>query len=1314
MKQKICKTLAILIAICTLQTSNVEYTTGFSDIISRIFNVTIAYAEESGWYSNWTYTIEGNYIWIKEYNGSETTYTIPATATISGITYTTQIGKKAISSSAGLSTGSITKLAFEKNVECLPYLQNLFLNNTIIQNIDLSNLNTESVTNMSSVFQGCSKLEIINVTGICTENVNSMSYMFNGCENIKAIDLSGFNTAKVTTMLGMFATCKKMTNLDISNFSFGNCKDVSYLFTNCENLKTVKIVNLSNAATTVYGMFSGCISLTELDVSSWDTSNVTKMDYLFTRCKALTSIKGIENLNTKNVTTMKYAFGTCSNLQKLDLKKWDVSNVKDAYGLFEQCSNLTVLDVSTWNTEKIQNMGRMFLNCSKIEELDVSNFNTKSAINMINMFNGCSNLKKLDVSKFETNNINLYPILSSEQSILGMFSDCSSLTELDVSNFDISHVDSLTSVFNGCTNLKTIKGIKNWNTENVGTMVSTFYNCTSLQSLDLSNFNTSNVTSLKQMFYGCSSLAYLDISNFDVTSVTNVQDMFYNCTNLKSLQLFENKATSATANNYVWNKTSNNSSLVKSSGWLTKTYTLTPTALERIKLKKGEIFPTTKQKIEASVSGDEYTGNWTALSEYNHTHSSTTLETAYTSISDEEWEANPDGIWFLWEKEGTDPAAQAYTSSDNFYTPEYDADGNLISPSEKFTSDGYWQKIDDSTYSYTFYVYDSTYAWKVYEEAFEGYTSDATVDSPIVISNGDEIATITNTANAVVNQKYGSITIQSSVSDVKGIHSEGSLSYTVTLIDKDGNSITGTQIYGETPFKNGVGRVTVKDGESITIPDIPEGYQYTVVQDGVAYDVSTNYTNQSGTITGDSEALVITETIFAYKASEEVGSSIILSNTVAGNDKAAYAAEEFEYMISFSDLQKGMTYLFYEDASKNTPYISFKADSNGEATVNVALKGDVSICSGELPVGTTYVITQKGNSDTITSVECNSINGNVASSKISNTEAGKDLSTGIEISETSETVLFSFTNTTAIKKDLHFVNEMKPSAGDDVEGDEETEYTITLEGLEPKQALLSNEYGTFVADSDGTVEKTIVLKPGKELVLSNVPSGTKYTITKKADTKYEESVTVNGDTVEAKTNSDKNTYITGKISKTDVETETISWTNTEIKTNTIAVKNNIAGNMGNKTTEFEYAIQFDKDFRASSVIEAYNVEEGRNIAIAIDKNGQAKFSLHGGEELRFSGLTDNEIRSMAGLDSSGTTNDILKTSVGITQVAEADGYNQTLAVDFDEDTSMYTVTYTNTKSAGVPTGNHIGTGIVVVSGISIIGAIYILLKKKKL
>ena len=57
-------------------------------------------------------------------------------------------------------------------------------------------------------------------------------------------------------------------------------------------------------------LFYNCYTLTSLNLSNFNTQNVTNMRYMFYNCKSLTSLD-LSNFNTQNVTNMEYMFSYC-------------------------------------------------------------------------------------------------------------------------------------------------------------------------------------------------------------------------------------------------------------------------------------------------------------------------------------------------------------------------------------------------------------------------------------------------------------------------------------------------------------------------------------------------------------------------------------------------------------------------------------------------------------------------------------------------------------------------------------------------------------------------------------------------------------------------------------------------------------------------------------------------------------------------------------------------------------------------------------------------------------------------------------------
>ena len=192
-------------------------------------------------------------------------------------------------------------------------------------------------------------------------------YWGNGNTVLKSINFNNsFNTSKVIDMNHMFYVgATTLENLDLSFFDTSNVTNMSYMLQ----------VSVEDGI---------------LDLSSFDTSNVTDMRGMFN-----TNIASLDlsNFNTSKVTNMYSMFGGCSQLTNISFGSgFDTSNVTDMEGMFSWCESLTSIKLSSFNTSKVTNMQQMFDNCSSLTSLDLSNFNTSKVTNMHEMFSTCTNL----------------------------------------------------------------------------------------------------------------------------------------------------------------------------------------------------------------------------------------------------------------------------------------------------------------------------------------------------------------------------------------------------------------------------------------------------------------------------------------------------------------------------------------------------------------------------------------------------------------------------------------------------------------------------------------------------------------------------------------------------------------------------------------------------------------------------------------------------------------------------------------------------------------------------------------------------------
>ena len=431
-----------------------------------------------------------------------------------------------------------------------------FTNLTTIEGIEY--LNTENVTNMNSMFDRCSALTSLDLTNFNTAKVTDMNYMFIGCSALTTIFVSDkFVTSQVTKSVDMFHMCINLigaieydgskSDHNFANYETGYFTPEGGFHAYAEFDEGTGTLTFRrgaskpegtsdlNMGTNYPGWWYGQKEKIKTVVfdASFANARPTSCYCWFSGCNNLTEIKGIEYLNTEKVTNMGFMFSSCKALTSLNLSNFNTEKVTDMRGMFKECSDLTSLDLSNFNTEKVTNMSSMFYNCSDLTSLDLSNFNTAKVTNMNYMFYNCNKLTSLDLSSFNTAEVTKMD---------NMFRSCSALTSLDLSNFNTAKVTNMTQMFYNCDALTSLD-LSSFNTAEVTNMSNMFRLCYALTSLDLSNFNTAKVTNMSYMFKTCKALTSLDLTSFNTAKVENMTQMFYNSNALTTIYVSDKFVT---------------------------------------------------------------------------------------------------------------------------------------------------------------------------------------------------------------------------------------------------------------------------------------------------------------------------------------------------------------------------------------------------------------------------------------------------------------------------------------------------------------------------------------------------------------------------------------------------------------------------------------------------------------------------------------------------------------------------------------------------------------------------------------------------
>ena len=161
---------------------------------------------------------------------------------------------------------------------------------------------------------------------------DSTNYTVSYSEPSKEYSLS-IPTDKIVTKIDfdntMVDEVKVSCKINLSNGFFTN------------NPKTIRILNCdATSSTNLFSTFRGATNVETIEMKDSDFSNVTDMSYMFGNCSATTIV--IANCNTSNVTGMFRMFHSCRNLTSLDLSGWNLSR-PITNGMFDYCDSLKTI-----------------------------------------------------------------------------------------------------------------------------------------------------------------------------------------------------------------------------------------------------------------------------------------------------------------------------------------------------------------------------------------------------------------------------------------------------------------------------------------------------------------------------------------------------------------------------------------------------------------------------------------------------------------------------------------------------------------------------------------------------------------------------------------------------------------------------------------------------------------------------------------------------------------------------------------------------------------------------------------------------------
>jgi surface protein len=232
--------------------------------------------------------------------------------------------------------------------------------------------------NISYMFQSCELLgtTATNISNWNTENVTNMSGLFLSSPNFNS-DVSSWNVSNVTNMSSMFAGTN--FNYSLNSWNVSGVTNMSEMFSSTPFNSNISSWNTSNV-TLMYNMFQAA-SVFNQNISGWNVSSVTNMNSMFANASAFN--QNINGWNVSSVTNMQTMFGSASAFNQ-NISGWNVSNVTNMSGMFQIASAFNQ-NISGWNVSNVTNMSGMFVLAASFNQ-NINGWNVSSVTNMDGMF----------------------------------------------------------------------------------------------------------------------------------------------------------------------------------------------------------------------------------------------------------------------------------------------------------------------------------------------------------------------------------------------------------------------------------------------------------------------------------------------------------------------------------------------------------------------------------------------------------------------------------------------------------------------------------------------------------------------------------------------------------------------------------------------------------------------------------------------------------------------------------------------------------------------------------------------------------------
>jgi surface protein len=219
--------------------------------------------------------------------------------------------------------------------------------------ISITQFSTQiTFNNTVGMFYGCSNLNISSKVGMKFSS-NDLTRIFRNCTSLNIEDFNSWDTSIVTNMTSVFHGCTNF-NGSIDQWDMSSVTSMNQMFTDARNFNGLIGGWNTSSLIAMPQMFLGAINFNQ-PIGGWNTSNVTNMTGVFTNATSFD--QPIGTWNTSSVTNMAGLFRGATSFDQ-PIGTWNITSVTSMSIMFTGVTLSTVNYDSLligWESQNVKN-----------------------------------------------------------------------------------------------------------------------------------------------------------------------------------------------------------------------------------------------------------------------------------------------------------------------------------------------------------------------------------------------------------------------------------------------------------------------------------------------------------------------------------------------------------------------------------------------------------------------------------------------------------------------------------------------------------------------------------------------------------------------------------------------------------------------------------------------------------------------------------------------------------------------------------------------------------------------------------------------